>query len=118
MRIVFLLFATFLLIFEAQAQNIAYLTAKSRMNHGRNLAKAFSKEKRFDVCSENEIPGLLPRLHDYDVVILQLYFEKVDWKELGKALKPWISDGGLLIVSGADSRESFMTIIRSFPAFT
>lgn len=103
MRIVFLLFATFLLIFEAQAQNIAYLTAKSRMNHGRNLAKAFSKEKRFDVCSENEIPGLLPRLHDYDVVILQLYFEKVDWKELGKALKPWISDGGLLIVSGAEA---------------
>ena len=103
MRIVFLLFATVLLIFEAQAQNIAYLTAKSRMNHGRNLAKAFSKEKRFDVCSESEIPGLLPRLRDYDVVILQLYFEKVDWKELGKALKPWISDGGLLIVSGAEA---------------
>ena len=114
MRIVFLLFATFLLIFEAQAQNIAYLTAKSRMNHGRNLAKAFSKEKRFDVCSENEIPGLLPRLHDYDVVILQLYFEKVDWKELGKALKPWISDGGLLIVSGAEAGGITQNIYGQF----
>ncbi len=103
MRTIFLLLTALFFTLELQALNIAYLTARSRMNHGRNLAKMFPKEGRFDVCTEEEIPALLPRLRQYDVVILQLYFEKVDWEGLGKALKPWISRGGLLIVTGAEA---------------
>lgn len=103
MRFIFLAITLILFAFQASASNIAYVTAKNRMNHGQILSKTFQNDDKFDLYTDEEIPTLASRLEKYDTVIFQLYFEKVDWNKFGMVLKKWISNGGVLIAMGAES---------------
>lgn len=101
-------------VFQASASDIAYVTAKNRMNHGRILSGTFQNGDQFDLYSAEDIPALTSRLPEYDAVILQLYFEKVDWKQFGTALKQWLSNGGVLVAMGAETGEVTKNLYGEF----
>lgn len=99
---------------SVQAANFAYLTAKNRLSHGRQLAGAFSSEDKLELFSEDDFDALSGRLGDFDAIALQIYFENIPWQKHIDAWKDYLQNGGAILAIGCESgnvNETFMSLL-------